>query len=89
MRNFIALTAALIFTAVACGHDPALICDTGHTANESLTECVPICEEDQPCWDWRTMGNSSAWATVTLFDGEVLEGVITDNGDGTYTFVEK
>lgn len=51
-------------------------------------ERVTACEESDPCWDWQTMGNGTAAATLETPDG-TLEGTVTVADDGAYIFTPK
>lgn len=62
--------------------------DAAPTGTDPLGQDVtetPVCEEDEPCWDWRTMGNRQAAGTLVLPEGEALDVLVTFNEDGSYS----
>lgn len=46
-------------------------------------------QEDDPEWDWKVDGNRTAGGTVTMFDGETFDVLVTVNEDGSYFITEK
>lgn len=48
-----------------------------------------IPQEDDPDWNWKTHGNRTAGGTVTMFDGETFEVLVTVNSDGSYSITKK
>lgn len=85
-RDKRAVTIGLTLTAALT----ALFCVTGFQGEaNSVERSEPTiqCEEDQPCWDWRTMGNQTAGGTLTV-DGESIPVLVTVETDGSYTIVE-
>ncbi|ROR95495.1 hypothetical protein EDD28_0048 [Salana multivorans] len=64
----------------------------GETPTVDPAPSAPVvveCFEEEPCWNWRTMGNGTAGGTLLLPDGEVLDVLVTANGDGTYFVRER
>lgn len=81
------IRAILALTLALAGVAAPVSTVASDTRGSSDPRAQVSCQEDDPCWDWRTMGNRRTAATVTTFQGEVLEGLLYPNDDGTYRFV--
>lgn len=87
IRTAVRASAAIIATAAV-----ALVVGWagGEDAKARGIDLAPVsaCQEDEPCWDWRTMGDRSAGGTLDLPGGESIDVIVTANADGTYTVRE-